>query len=87
MHTDEFEISLSRELDVCRKKVKAIKNKLSAMEQKFSMTTEAFVCNNGQGKLSPEHKEFIDWMDDYHALTKWQTSLNEYEELFSRMKR
>lgn len=86
MHTDEYEISLSREIDVCKEKVHALKKRLARMEQKFSMTTESFVRDSGQGKLSHNDKDLIDWMDDHRALTKWQTSLSEYEELFSQMK-
>ena len=45
MHTDEYEISLSREIDVCRGRVRAIKKTLYKMEQKYGITTEQFLNN------------------------------------------
>jgi len=86
MHTDEYEISLSREIDVCRTKVHALKKNLTCMERKFSLTTEAFVARAGHGELSPGNKDFIDWLDDYRALRMWQATLNQYEELFLLMR-
>ncbi len=36
MHTDEFEISLSRELDVCRNIVKKLERFLAGMKRKYN---------------------------------------------------
>ena len=86
MHTDEYEISLSREIDVCKKKVHALKKNLTRMEQKFSMTTDAFVARAGQGEIACGNKDFTAWMDDYLALRTWQGTMKQYEELLTLMR-
>jgi hypothetical protein len=85
MHTDEYEISLSRELTVCRKNVQRLQKRLSALEQRFGMTAEELAarCNNEEAGLS---KEFKAWMSDCRALAGWQTRLEQYEEQFLLMK-
>jgi hypothetical protein len=86
MHTDEYEISLSRELDVCRKKVSTLQKKLSRMEKKFNMSTGAFVKDFNEAKIDTHNYDFISWFNDCDALRKWQESLKQYEEIFCSMK-
>ena len=86
MHTDEYEISLSREMAVCRKKVNDLQKKLARMEETYCMTTETFISRAHEGCISCEAKDFISWMQDYRAFRKWQGVLAEYEELFAVMK-
>ena len=58
MHTDEYELSLSRELSVCRNTIKRIHKTLELLEQKHKRTTEAFMeeVTHGQaaGRSGPE---------------------------------
>ena len=86
MHTDEYEISLSRELAVCRKKVSILKKKLACMEKKFNMSTGVFVKNFDEAKIDTHNDDFISWFNDCDALGKWQESLKQYEEIFCSMK-
>jgi len=86
MHTDEYEISLSRELDICRKKVNALKKNLSRREIKFNMPTEEFIMLFRHGEIPVDNKDFISWMNDYQALGKWQSTMKQYEEMFSLMR-
>jgi len=86
MHTDEYEISLSREMDVCKKKVTALQKKLSGMEKKFGMRTAMFVKNFNDAGINTLNSDFISWFNDYEALGKWQKNLKEYEEVFRSMK-
>ena len=86
MHTDEYEISLSRERDVCRKKVRTLQKKLSCMEKKFNMSTGVFVKDFNEAKIDTHNNDFISWFNDCDALGKWQESLKQYEELFFSMK-
>jgi hypothetical protein len=82
MHTDEYEIALSRELDVCRKKVNALQEKLFLMEKKFNMSTEAFVKDFNEAKIASH----MSWFNDCEELRKWQERLKQYEEIFCSMK-
>ena len=86
MHTDEYEISLLRELDVCRKKVSTLQKKLSSMENRFNKSTGEFVKDFNEAKLDTHNDDFISWFNDCDALCKWQESLKQYEELFFSMK-
>ncbi|NJD57488.1 MAG: hypothetical protein FIA94_13955 [Nitrospirae bacterium] len=86
MHTDEYEISLSRELDVCRKKVKALQKKLSCMEKKFNISTGEFVKDFKAAKIDTHNNDFVSWFNDFDALGKWQESLRQYEEIFFSLK-
>jgi hypothetical protein len=86
MHTDEYEISLSRELNVCRKKVDALQKKLSFMEKKFNMLTGTFLKDFNDAKIDTHNNDFISWFNDCDALRKWQESLKQYEEIFFSMK-
>ncbi len=86
MHTDEYEISLSRELAVCKKTVRKLQKCLLTMERRYNMTTEMFVeAYRGKG-FSSRNKDFISWINDYEALRKWEQRKREFEELFHRMK-
>jgi hypothetical protein len=86
MHTDEYEISLSRELDVCRKKVSTLQKNLSRMENKFNMKTGAFLKDFNEGKIDKHNDDFITWVNDCDALRTWQERLKQYEDLFCSMK-
>jgi hypothetical protein len=86
MHTDEYEIALSRELDICRKKVNALEKKLFRMEKKFSMSSEAFVKDFNEANMPAHSSDFVSWFNDCHALRQWQERLKQYEEIFCSMK-
>jgi hypothetical protein len=87
MHTDEYEISLSREIDVCRGRVRAIKKTLYKMEQKYGITTEQFLNNpkNVAGKVSAD--DAGKWTDNCAALKVWQDKHLDFESLYLRMKK
>jgi hypothetical protein len=86
MHTDEYEISLSREIEVCRKKVIALRKKLFCLEKKFDMPTGDFVTKFREARIDTHNKDFISWVNHSEALVKWQETLKQYQELFSSMK-
>jgi len=85
MHTDEYEISLLRELDVCRKRVSTLQKRLCSMEEKFNMSTGEFVRDFSEGKIDAHNDDFISWFNDSDALGKWQECLKQYGEAFSSM--
>jgi hypothetical protein len=87
VHTDEYEISLSREIDVCRSRIKTIRKALSKMEQKYGITTEQFLddSKNGTGKVSGGDDG--KWSENYEALKVWQDKQAEFEALYLRMKK
>jgi hypothetical protein len=87
MHTDEYEISLSRELAVCKSAMKRIKEVLAIIERKHNMSTEAFIKELNNGTLSPEYKDDYEaWKNNYESLKQWEELQMQYEEVFQVMK-
>ncbi len=86
MHTDEYEISLSRELAVCRREVNCIRRSLGVREKRHAMKTEAFVEKFTSGKTGKDNPEFDEWMKEYEALMRWEGLLRQYEYALRMMK-
>ena len=86
MHTDEYEISLSRELDVCRKNIRKLQKSLRAREKKYVVTTDRFIEEYPGDRFPSTVQDFADWHGDYEALGRWEQRKKEFEQLFRRMK-
>jgi hypothetical protein len=85
MHTDEYEISLGREIAFCRKMVKKLKDSLARREKQGGMTTEAFLQALEEGRLSEQHPK-ESWTKEYRELQFWQKTLTEYEKALESLK-
>ncbi len=89
MHTDEFEISLFRELKVCGNTIQRIKKSLSLMEGKHKKSTAMFMEEYRSGKLSADTKnqeEYAAWWSSCESLKQWQDLERQYQEQFHTMK-
>jgi hypothetical protein len=90
VHTDEYEISLNRELTVCKNTIQRIKKSLGILERKHNKTTEAFIAELKSGKLT-QHPEFKDdyeaWQSSYDSLKRWEELEKQYQDAFRMMKR
>ena len=89
MHADEFEISLSRELNVCKNTIKRIKDSLGILERKHHKSTEAFIAELHAGTL-PENADMKDdytaWQSSYDSLKQWKEMEKQYQEAFKTMR-
>jgi hypothetical protein len=85
MHTDEYEISIGREIALCRKLIKQRKNSLQRREKQYGMTTESLLQTWEQGLMS-EPSDFRSWHKEYRELQYWQKMLNDYEEALRSLK-
>jgi hypothetical protein len=85
MHTDEYEISLGREITFCRKKVRQLQDALERREKQCGMTTEAFLQTIEVG-CPPEQHPIQSWKQEYQELRYWQKRLTEYEEALESLK-
>lgn len=86
MHTDEYEISVGREITHCRKLIKCLKNAILDRERKYGMSTETFLeafRSNPQEMNAPD---FVKWHEDQSELRKWLQVLGEYEEAYRSLK-
>jgi hypothetical protein len=85
MHTDEYEISIGREIALCRKMVRQLKDSLERREKQYGMTTEAFLRALEEGCLSEQHP-IQSWNQEYQELQYWQKILTEYEKALESLK-
>ena len=86
MHTDEYEISLNREIGVCRSKVASAKKELARLEKAYGLRTEQFV--EGKTSVTPiPEKESVSWREAAATLEVWSSRLREYEELYLQHKK
>jgi hypothetical protein len=79
MHTDEYEISLGREITFCRKMVRRLQDALAKREKQSGMTTAAFLQTLEAGCRSEPDPQ-PGWSREYQELRYWQKMLAEYEE-------
>jgi hypothetical protein len=85
MHTDEYEISLGREIALCRKRVRQLQDSLARREKRCGMTTAAFLKAVAGGGLF-DQQSMQGWNQEYQELQYWQKMLTEYEEARESLK-
>jgi hypothetical protein len=85
MHTDEYEISIGREIALCRKMVRQLKDSLERREKQSGMTTAAFLQALEEGCLSGQHPT-QSWKQEHQELLYWQKALTEYQEALESLK-
>jgi hypothetical protein len=85
MHTDEYEIALSRELAVCEQYVRQSSRVLAVMERRHGMTTAAFLARSGSGAIAPRD-DLLEWLQASESLARWSASRDEYARLLGAMK-
>ncbi len=89
MHTDEFEISLSRELSVCKNTIQGIKRSLSILERKHNKTTGTFIdeLRSNQMPDGPDYgDDYEAWRWGYESLKRWEELERQYQEALRMMK-
>ncbi len=90
MHTDEYEISLERELTVCKKMIQRINKTLELLEKKHNKQTAAFIAERKNGTLQANavfEDDFQAWESSYDSLQRWQELEKQYQEIYRTMKR
>jgi hypothetical protein len=80
MHTDEYEISIRREMTLCLSIIKRLKNAIGRKERQYGMNTEAFLASLEQGRQEDQNRDFLTWRDDHLEMQIWQARLNDYED-------
>ncbi len=85
MHTDEYEISIGREIAFCRKRIRRLQEALARREKQCGMTTAAFLQAMQKGSLS-EPLATENWKKEFQELQYWQKTLSQYEAALERLK-
>ena len=86
MHTDEYEISIHREMTLCRKFIKRLATAISRMEDRYGMKTEALLAILEKGTPAENKRDFPEWRDCHLELQVWRQRLREYEEALEIVK-
>jgi hypothetical protein len=86
METDEFEISLSRELAVCASKIRKLREALSHLERKHGCSTRDVVVSGAPGMLTLSAEERAHWLEQSEALRRWEERRDEFERLYRHFK-
>ncbi len=86
MHTDEYEISINREIGHCRKVVEKIEKKLVERRQRYGCEYPEASSAAAAGRLAIDDREMARWQEDYEALPVWRQRLAEYREALSVMR-
>ncbi len=86
MHTDEYEISLSRELKVCNNHINSLQQRLLKLEDIYNVTSDEFVKGYRSGLFSAYNRDFPAWFKASEELKKWEERRNEFEEMYRLMR-
>jgi hypothetical protein len=86
MHTDEYEISVGREIIHCRKLINKLSQGLREWEERYGMSTEEFLSALQEGRLPASNQDFLSWAEDSRELKNWTQKLREYEEAYQMLK-
>lgn len=79
MHTDEYEISIGREINLCERLIRGLKRSIRKREKRLGISTEDFLRALSDGRLSDTEPEFADWLKDCRDLRDWERMLKGYE--------
>lgn len=88
MHPDEYEISLSRELAICKNTIHRIKKTLELLEKKHNKSTDQFLQEVYSGaKLSDDFQaDYETWKNTWESLKKWEDLGRQYQEAYKAWK-
>ncbi|WP_310601084.1 hypothetical protein [Desulfobulbus sp.] len=86
MHTDEYEISINRELNHHQHVVKKIRATLAERRQRYKMDYAEAAEAAAAGRLVIAAKELAAWQEDVEALPQWEQRLDEYRKALAMMR-
>jgi len=89
MYTDEYEISLARELVVCKNTIRKIKKSLENLERKYNKSTKFFLNEFQSGTLAghpDSDQDYKLWFAFHESLKKWEELEKQYLEVIRMTK-
>ncbi|MCL2459601.1 MAG: hypothetical protein FWF31_12335 [Desulfobulbus sp.] len=86
MHTDEYEISLNRELNHHQHVVRKIRAGLAQRQLRYKMDYAEAAKAVAAGRLTITAKELAAWQEDLEALPQWEQRLEEYRKALAMMR-
>ena len=86
LQTDEYGISISREMTVCRNMITRQVKELSRFEKQYGISTERLLA--GETPLGVgDARTLEEWRNGYAGLLAWRQRLREYEEAYNALRR
>lgn len=86
LQTDEYCISISREITVCRNMVDRQKKELTQFEKQYGISTEQLIAGE-LPEIVGAARDMETWRNGYAGLLAWQQRLREYEEAYNALRR
>ena len=86
MHTDEYEISLARELNHHEKVVNQTRKAIEARQRRYGLNYAEAASAAAEGRIEIAKKELAAWHEDVEALPVWEQRLEEYREALAKMR-
>lgn len=86
MHTDEYEISLFRELEVCKTHINSLQQSIRKMEYIYNVDSNEFVKGYLNGSFTAYNHDFPTWFKAWEELKRWEERRNEFEKMYRLMR-
>lgn len=86
MHTDEYEISIGREVNHCQAVVDKTRDALDARSRRFGVTYAEAAQAAADGRPVVASEELAAWQEDIEALPRWEQRLEEYRQALAAMR-
>lgn len=86
LQTDEYGISISREIAVCRNMIERQRKHLVRFEKRYGFFTEEVIKNESL-KIDTKTQDLDQWRNEYEGLLAWQQRLREYEDAYETLRR
>ena len=86
LQTDEYCISISREITVCKNMIDRQQKELAQFEKQYGISTEQLLAGE-MPENGGEARDLEEWRNGYEGLLAWQQRLREYEEAYNELRR
>lgn len=87
MHTDEYEISLLKEVAVCSGYIRRFERTLHDLETKYRLRTSDVVRENSAVARQVKDRDREKWIDASRTLASWELRKSEYQNLHRQLKK
>ena len=78
MHTDEYEISIGREINLCGKLIRRLKRSLEKKEKQYGLSTADFLNAFDQGRLAHTNPDFVKWRVNFQEIQDLELMVSQY---------
>ena len=86
LQTDEYRISISREIQVCKNMIDRQEEELVRLEKRHGLTTEQVLAGEMPQDMT-DAAVIAEWRNEHHGLLVWRQRLREYEEAYAALRR